>query len=202
MPMTKHLDVVRVRGDWAPLMSRLSGWQHTAGGWTEGSAVLKDRSDTFDVSLRAGDSSTQTNHPYPLNHFALEVNALGGAEEKFWANKLNCTEVLRATQQWDPLTDAPMNAVHFYKPGEPYVTLRESGVAETRLHHIGFEAANKQLVLDAGEILKEIGWENFWEGDLDGSYVLHFRAPDGLIHDIFCPEDKLKAEAKEILNNQ
>lgn len=213
------IDTMNVRGDWSPLMSKLSGWAKTEGRWSDGATLLKDNAQFFSISLRdypiIGTENYETltspegakisvrkdasERKYSLNHFAIEVNKIGGREEKFWANLLKCKDVLRVIQNWDPLIDAPMNAVHFYKPGELYVTLREGKVAKTRFHHMGFEAATKQDVLKAKSVFQKIGWEIFWEGMIDGSYVLHFRAPDGLIHDVFCPEDKLKVEAKALL---
>jgi hypothetical protein len=221
-PTSTQLDTVRVRGDWSPLMERLVGWRKIGSAWSDGITTLEDNAHACAVTLRdyacPGGMSIETlsspeggiiamkhglpTRKYSLTHFALEVNRIGGEEEKFWANTLNCPEVIRAIQRWDPLTDAPMNAVHFYKPNELYVTLRESGTPQTTFHHIGFEAANKQAVLDMRPILEEIGWNNFWEGDLDGSYVLHFCAPDGSIHDVFCPEDALKEEAAKLVKKK
>jgi len=198
-----------MEGQWGPLF-RMLGWRKNRYFYTDGdgrfygnfyapSFALEERiGEAWDSRYESSPSGLKvpvytkkilSERKYILNHVAVNVSDLE-AEQKWWQALLNAEPALSVKQGWDPIINGPLDAIHFYKSPFFYITLR--GQEPVGLHHIGFEARDKGAVLDAKEILKKIDWEIYWEGAIDESYVLHFKGPDGRIHDFFSASDELR----------
>jgi len=210
----KQIKHIQCGGNWSPLLKRLGGW-HPSGddSYSNGQEVFDfnqvatapifyisedELSARFSISpsrltisheLSSGSLKAE-GIEYILNHAAVTVEDLD-AEEIFWKETLGVKPIIRTNDAWDPIVNGPLNTTHFYKPGSFYLTLRKEEPAG-KVHHIGWETRTKDLVLSAKRVLQEIKWPIFWEGDIDGSYVVHFKGPDGRIHDFFCPSQRLR----------
>lgn len=152
--------------------------------------------DTFDFpfEISFNSSKKKKRSPIAFNHFAVTSRNISKAK-KWWGKITQCQEILEVKKVFDPLVNGPLDTIHFYKPEELYLTVRGQGDKENAFHHLGFEAKSMSYVQIARNILVAIGWDIFWEGVIDESYVLHFEGPDGLIHDVFCTQNVLREKA-------
>jgi hypothetical protein len=175
--MDLRLSTFTAAGDWSFLAS-IPGWQRTRNGLWNGVSTLLDNQSTL-FGMWGEDTRQQVE--YNMNHIAYSTNNLDAIVKGF---KAHPGSLFHDGVGWDPIVNASIRTVHFYEPGRFYVTLRESS-KPLSVHHIGWECIDPQSVDLAEAILQQHGFPTFWKGEIDGSYVLHFRGPDGNIHDFF-----------------
>jgi hypothetical protein len=207
-----HMDLP---GDWGSLFDQLPGWTKDKNGlWKGTGATCRDNQANHLMQMN-GKMSLQTLLPkqiqlsdevpsspvaqlsgVQLNHFAVTVPDLDGVEAQAWSRLLDNTQVLRTNKKWDPILEGPLSATHLYVAGSYYVTLREDPAQPMCLHHIGWECKDTEALQAAKRALREAGITTYWEGEIDGSYVIHFEGPDGKIHDFFLVGAPLKRTAR------
>jgi hypothetical protein len=226
-----NISQVYLEGDWSPLLSRLPDWEKVPTWkrgpslWTDGTSIIDDQSGLFSVCMGEQDISgekhihhyiktapsgfffgidtgipDQEKLPYKMNHFAYYAEDLE-MEAEWMRIFLGHEPVLNVEQEYDPILQGPLDAVHFYDPLNYYVTIRRQD-PRGELHHFGWETVDLETITEAREILAEINWPIAWEGDIDGSYVVHFKGPDNRIHDFFYVSEDLKEQARSVMRGK
>jgi hypothetical protein len=129
--------------------------------------------------------------PYVLNHCAIDVTDLN-AEKRWYEYWLKCPAWLQRGDGWDPVAQRRIADAHLFSDPDFYITLR--GVQGGRgLDHVGWMAVERDLVDQAAELLQRVRWPIvLGPTEIDGSYLVHFRGPDGEVHDFFHPAPELR----------
>lgn len=136
-----------------------------------------------------------TSGDFILNHVAINVGNIA-AEAEFFENLLGRTTVLRRESAWNPVAEDYRPDVHLYRDDDFYITIR-GGFTAPSLDHAGWMASTRIAVGGVALILKELHWPIVLGPlEIDGSYLVHFRGPDGLVHDFFCPTAKLRERSQ------
>lgn len=210
-----YIHEVAVMGDWESFILALPNWKQLDDNrFTDGVNIFRQNAKQFSFELEVHDftqSDEIVTSPggitipvrrektiadnFSLNHIAVSVKSIP-TEREWWEDLFDCREVLYVEQGWDPLIDGPLTALHLYRENQLYVTLRQDENEESQVHHFGFEVKHNSDIEYTRKILNKIGWKIEWEGVIDNSLVLHFRGPDGLVHDVFCTEKFLRRKRK------
>jgi hypothetical protein len=209
--------------DWIPLFRALGGWrQASADVWSDGESAVRIGDPGLGAaigfsnprqagkggnivctpsglgietrrSLGAGSGNEGSSLPYVLNHASIRTPLID--EDHSWFRALlGATTVLSKIENRNPVDGSVAPEAHLCADDSYYVTLR--GSSQLRIDHIGWMARRRSLVDDAHLLIAGLGWKTVWgPSDLDGSYLVHFRGPDGRIHDIFYPTEELRAGA-------
>jgi len=53
-------------------------------------------------------------------------------------------------------------------------------------------SSNMESLRHVEAIFENINWPIVWKGNIDGSYVIHFKGPDERVHDFFCTSESLR----------
>jgi hypothetical protein len=98
---------------------------------------------------------------------------------------------------WEPVSGGFVADAHFVHVDGYYIVLR-GRTGRPHLDHIGWMAASRTDVDMAHDIVRSIGWKTvIGPFEIDGSYLFHFRGPDGRVHDFFWPSEPLTRMAQE-----
>lgn len=165
----------------------------------EGQPVLEATSPSGLRVTFALDPSSCGERPSPtarralvMNHVALLVADVR-SEQRWFEQFLGPSTVLARDRAWDPVERRWQPDVHLYRDPAFYVTLRQ-GQGAAQVEHMGWMAASESIVDGVAAELRRIGWPIVvGPTTIDGSYLVHFRAPDGHVHDVFSPTAALLA---------
>jgi hypothetical protein len=213
----------RLSPAWHPLLTALGVWKEmSAGLWSDGDSLVRiaaadeEPSIGFTSDLPSGDcprlrtpsglliardcsapsfqrSASGGAQPYVLNHVSIRTPLIE-EDHRWFRDLLGANTVLSKSENLSPLDGTVAPEVHLCSGDSYYITLR--GSQELRIDHVGWMARRRSLVDEAHALLTGLGWTTVWgPGDLDGSYLVHFRGPDGGVHDIFYPTEELRASA-------
>jgi catechol 2,3-dioxygenase-like lactoylglutathione lyase family enzyme len=132
----------------------------------------------------------QATSSYIMNHVSIQTPDVD-ADHRWFTSFLGEHTVISDPSHFNPLDNRKAPEVHLWRDRDFYVTLRELP-GEPRIDHVGWMAASQDLVDDAAEMLERLGLQIVM-GPLyiDGSYLVHFRGPDGRTHDFFFPTSML-----------
>lgn len=137
----------------------------------------------------------ESESPILMNHVAVHVPELD--PERRWYEALlgRCT-VLERERAWEPVTEAFHADAHLFRSPNFYITLR-GGFERAFVDHIGWMVDTPDRVDFIAGILRRIEWPIvFGPDEIDGSYLVHFRAPDGRVHDFFYPTACVRIESQ------
>ncbi len=176
---------------WKHLMTlRKKKHETTNGGPHAGSLVLTSPNGIrFGCELQE-EVQDQIISPYIMNHCALDVPELR-AERAWFEELVRAAAVMARTSAWEPIVGAYLADCHVARLPDFYIAIRERpGTA--RINHIGWMAQESARVDEAAVIVAELGWPIlFGPAQIDGSYLFHFRGPDGGVHDFFWVSEEL-----------
>lgn len=201
------LDVC-LSGDWAGLLEQLPGWARWDGVWQGSGGGLRaggsDAADQVRVGAEGGafqigahgiraTAQPGGDAPQPVDlsipsliHVAINSPFDAGSEAFEQAFRRSTGVFLPRQARFDPAEGKDIEAMHCTIPGQFYLTQRYLPVAQTRLDHIGFECADRALVDQCQRAVQAADLEIVVPpGELDGSYLFHFRGPDGRVHDFY-----------------
>jgi hypothetical protein len=124
--------------------------------------------------------------PALLNHAALDVPFADQATARLFA-KDDEPRFLSRAERHDPSVGHSVVAEHLVAPKGDYLTIRYlPDVTHPRLSHLGFQFQDLGEFDKHCEIVARSGWPIVvGPFEIDGSMVLHFKGPDGMIHDLF-----------------
>lgn len=189
---------------WDPLLACLGYDRRHRLRTTEGASAL--RFAISDASVPNGDlvrqegprgltvdriaEDAEVSGRYRLNHVAYDVADLEESVE--WFSKiLGGQVILQRGRTWDPVYEEYWADCHIFQEPGLYLTLRERG--QVRLDHWGWMTDERTSVDDACKMVRQLGWlVVFGPEDIDGSYLFHFRGPQGRVHDVFSPSPDLR----------
>lgn len=145
------------------------------------------------LELAMGQREASRVLPYVLNHVSIRTPLIDD-DHRWFRHLLGSTTVLSRSENRNPVDGSVAPEAHLCSGDSYYITLR--GSSHLGIDHIGWMARRRSLVDDAHRLITGLGWKTEWgPGDLDGSYLVHFRGPDGRVHDIFYPTEELRAGA-------
>lgn len=203
-------------GDWRPLISRLHGWKEVENNlFTDGESSLTliqeagappalgfvfageegKRAPVTLVSPSGLRLKIVERPPYMqspaqsqmvMNHAAFQVPEVE-AERRWFEEMLGSCTVLARDSVWDPVAKTWWPDAHLFRPPDFYLTIRGNFTA-TQVDHIGWMTSSMQSIDEVAALLHELNWPVlFGPEHIDGSYLVHFRGPDGRVHDFFYP---------------
>jgi hypothetical protein len=144
-------------------------------------------------SLRRKSSELQPR--FLMNHAAFQVPDVNSARASLEEFLGDCTILARAST-WDPVARTSWPDAHLFRPPDFYITLK-GGFVSSRVDHVGWMTDSVAAVDHAAALLGRLHWPIlFGPTTLDGSYLVHFRGPDSLIHDFFFPTDSIVSRVK------
>ncbi len=209
--MSTALHSVSLVGDWTPLLHHLKGWkQHDARIWQGAGAVLSTHANTACATIQTADTVVsvfsdrawtaapshrgERRHAEKLacptlNHIALDIG-LDGDDLVEIVARGESTIFLPRESRFDPSVGRNIIAEHVTNGHELYLTARfDEATSQTRLAHVGWELQRREDVDDVAAALQRIGWPIVYgPASVDESYLVHFRGPDGAVHDVFYVE--------------
>lgn len=217
--MTFQLTDVAFSKDWSKFLNFLPGWSEKRAGQMVGSgAEISLHSDSGRISVCVVSGSTRRGYrafkitpdslkeidvpdidlkrkycssKAVLNHLAIDVPLDDDDTIKLFENSM--TVFLPKKERYDPAVKKSICAEHLIGPDGDYLTLRYVPEAATpRLSHVGFQFESLADLMNHKQILNKAGWPIVVGPEvIDGSMVIHFKGPDGLIHDLFHVLDDL-----------
>ena len=210
--MSLKLRVFRLSGNWQPLLRRLDGWVETTPfDWTDGESEISFSAgpEIGFIGTRGEDEGTRVSPsgmrigmgvhrcesvaltlPYIMNHISLNVPNIE-QEVEWYESLLGPSTVIARSSSWDPFQGRDLPDAHLFIRPNFYITIR-GNFEQPAVDHVGWMACSPHYVDLAAKILTEIGWYILVGPKvIDSSYLVHFRGPDGRIHDFFYPEESL-----------
>ncbi|GAB5456339.1 MAG: hypothetical protein Hens2KO_25680 [Henriciella sp.] len=201
------LDVC-LSGDWAGLFEQLPGWacrdgvwQGSGGGLRAGGSPSEEQvlvgagQDQFQIGAQGitaskhigGDALRPVDLSIPsLIHVAINSPLQAGSEDFERAFRRSTGVLLPRAARYDPAEATEIEAMHCTIPGQFYLTQRYFPIEQTGLDHIGFECLDPAHVEQCQRAVQAADLEIVVPpGELDGSYLFHFRGPDGRVHDFY-----------------
>ena len=180
--------------------SRGLGWFHRDVSIISDTTIPSPSGLIIPIHHREINNDDNIDRKYIMNHAAIAVSDLE-KEIEFWNRLLQVYPTMIVRDERDPILDKAISSAHYYITPNFYITLRDEGCSG-KMHHCGFEARDRRTLSEAKRILQEICWPILWEGRIDQSYVLHFQAPDGRIHDFSYTSPTLKKMSINQLNEE